>query len=285
MDEPNMFSGLVCCADCGKPLVLHRASAMKKTKYNFQCCNFGKRGKGNCSPHHIRKMALVKIVLDDIRRVTHSARTQERQFAQYINLAAVDEAVEDGCGNGSVAEEIGLLVKFLVGSNNEGSSLAHGGDESKEKIGLGRREGHEAHLVHHHEGCFVKILEAAFAGAGNFSGFEDGHEASRALKPTVQPRSRPWTARERARWVLPTPGGPRKQILNACSTQVMSDRRSIRSLETLLFGEEAFRRFQRSKAAFSSVEGVKVRLGEAGASRQVVHPFQRRQHPGSPAFA
>ena len=80
-----MFSGLVYCADCGKPLVLHRASTMKKTKYNFQCYTFGKRGKGNCSLHHIREMDLVKIVLDDIRRVTHSARTQERQFAQYIN--------------------------------------------------------------------------------------------------------------------------------------------------------------------------------------------------------
>ena len=85
MDERNMFSGLVHCADCGKPLVLHRASTMKKTRYNFQCYTFGKRGKGNCSPHHVREMDLVKIVLDDIRRVTHSAGTQERQFAQYIN--------------------------------------------------------------------------------------------------------------------------------------------------------------------------------------------------------
>jgi hypothetical protein len=57
----------------------------KKTRYNFQCYTFGKRGKGNCSPHHIREMDLMKVVLDDIRRVTHSARTQERQFAQYIN--------------------------------------------------------------------------------------------------------------------------------------------------------------------------------------------------------
>lgn len=58
------------------------------------------------------------------------------------NLAAVDKAVKDGGGNGSVAEKIGPLVKSFVGSNNEGSSLAHGGDEAKEKIGLGRREGH-----------------------------------------------------------------------------------------------------------------------------------------------
>ena len=30
MEEPNIFSGLAFCADCGKPMVLHRASTMKK---------------------------------------------------------------------------------------------------------------------------------------------------------------------------------------------------------------------------------------------------------------
>ena len=37
MDEPNLFSGLVFCADCGKPMVLHRATTMKKLEYNFKC--------------------------------------------------------------------------------------------------------------------------------------------------------------------------------------------------------------------------------------------------------
>ena len=36
---------------------------------------------------------MVKIVLDDIRRVTHYARTQERQFAQYIN-----QKIAQSCG-------------------------------------------------------------------------------------------------------------------------------------------------------------------------------------------
>ena len=35
------------------------------------------------------------------------------------NLAAVDEAVKDGGGNSSVAEEDGPLVKAFVGGNNE----------------------------------------------------------------------------------------------------------------------------------------------------------------------
>lgn len=85
MDEPNIFSGLVFCADCGKPLVLHRASTMKKVEYNFKCYTYGKKGKTACTAHHIRECELTQIVLDDLRRVTHFARMKERQFAAHIN--------------------------------------------------------------------------------------------------------------------------------------------------------------------------------------------------------
>ena len=85
MDEPNLFSGLVFCADCGKPMVLHRATTMKKLEYNFKCYTYGKKGKTACSAHHIRECDLTQIVLDDLRRVTHFARMKERQFAAHIN--------------------------------------------------------------------------------------------------------------------------------------------------------------------------------------------------------
>ena len=85
MDEPNPFSGLAFCADCGKPLTLHRASTMKKSAYNFKCYTYGKKGKEHCSPHHIRECDLTAVVLDDLRRVTHFARQKEKQFAAYIN--------------------------------------------------------------------------------------------------------------------------------------------------------------------------------------------------------
>ena len=81
----NPFTGLVFCADCGKPLVLHRASTMKKVEYNFKCYTYGKKGKTACTAHHIRECELMQIVLDDLRRVTHFARMKERQFAAYIN--------------------------------------------------------------------------------------------------------------------------------------------------------------------------------------------------------
>ena len=85
MDEPNMFSGLVFCADCGKPLVLHRAHTMKATQNNFMCYTYKKKGKEVCSAHYIREQDLTRIILDDLRRVTHFARQKERLFAEYIN--------------------------------------------------------------------------------------------------------------------------------------------------------------------------------------------------------
>ena len=85
MDEPNIFSSLVFCADCGKPLILSRAHTMKKERFHFRCYTYGKRGKDACSPHRVSELDLKAIVLDDIRRVTHFARMKERQFAAYIN--------------------------------------------------------------------------------------------------------------------------------------------------------------------------------------------------------
>ena len=85
MEEPNLFSGLVYCADCGKYMVLCRTGKMREDQYYFRCSTYGKRGKTACSPHQIRDADLKAIVLDDLRRVTHFARMKERQFAQYIN--------------------------------------------------------------------------------------------------------------------------------------------------------------------------------------------------------
>lgn len=45
MDEQNMFSGLVYCADCGKPMVLHRAHTMKPEQNHFTCRTYKKDGQ------------------------------------------------------------------------------------------------------------------------------------------------------------------------------------------------------------------------------------------------
>ena len=66
--------------DVYKRQVLHRASTMKRTEYNFKCYTYGKKGKTVCTPHHIREFELKAGVLEDLRRVTHCARMKEKQF-------------------------------------------------------------------------------------------------------------------------------------------------------------------------------------------------------------
>ena len=80
MEEPNLFSGLVYCADCGKYMVLCRTEKMREDQYYFRCSTYSKRGKTACSPHQIREADLKAIVLDDLQgRVTYFARMKERQ--------------------------------------------------------------------------------------------------------------------------------------------------------------------------------------------------------------
>ena len=114
MDEPNIFSGLVFCADCGKPLVLHRASTMKKAEYNFKCYTYGNKGKTVCTPHHIREFELKAVVLEDLRRVTHFARMKEKQFAAYIGSKNTLE----------LRREINTLQKELDAMRRRGEELS-----------------------------------------------------------------------------------------------------------------------------------------------------------------
>jgi len=101
--KQNMFSGLVCCKDCGGTMVLHRAHTMDAVKNNFMCITYKKKGKDVCSAHYIREVDLNAIVLDDLRRVTHFARQNERRFAEYIGMKMGKEA----------AREIAMLQKKL----------------------------------------------------------------------------------------------------------------------------------------------------------------------------
>lgn len=85
MDEPNPYSGMIFCANCGEPLVLHRAHTMEESKNNFMCSKYKRFGKEKCTAHYLRQTLLEKVILDDLKRVTHFARQDEALFAQYIN--------------------------------------------------------------------------------------------------------------------------------------------------------------------------------------------------------
>ena len=95
MDEQNMFSGLVYCADCGKSMVLHRAHTMKPEQNNFTCRTYKKDGSNACTSHYIRETALKEIVLETIRRTTEFARNYPEQFAEYIQQKQSAEVAKE----------------------------------------------------------------------------------------------------------------------------------------------------------------------------------------------
>ena len=95
MDEQNMFSGLVYCADCGKPMVLHRAHTMNASYNHFTCRTYKKDGTEVCSAHYIREVALKEIVLETIRRATEFARSDPERFAAYIQQKQSTEVAKE----------------------------------------------------------------------------------------------------------------------------------------------------------------------------------------------
>lgn len=95
MDEQNMFSGLVYCADCGKPMVLHRAHTMKPEQNNFTCRTYKKDGAEVCTAHYIREVALKEIVLETIRRTAEFARSHPERFAEYIQQKQSSEVAKE----------------------------------------------------------------------------------------------------------------------------------------------------------------------------------------------
>ena len=113
MDEQDMFSGLVYCADCGKPMVLHRAHTMKPEQNNFTCRTYKKDGAEACTGHYIREVALTEIVLETIRRAAAFARSHPEQFAEYIQQKQSSE----------VAKEIKLVERELSAMKKRAGEL------------------------------------------------------------------------------------------------------------------------------------------------------------------
>ena len=113
MDEQDMFSGLVYCMDCGSTMTLSRAHTMKESQYSFTCQNHRKNGKNVCSPHYIRESVLAKVVLDDIRWITHFARQNEVLFAQHIGMKQTKET----------RKEINTLQKRIDANIKRGAEL------------------------------------------------------------------------------------------------------------------------------------------------------------------
>ena len=78
-NEPNMFSGLLYCADCGNHLTIQRVARNRKMD-NFSCATYRKKKKGLCSCHRILVSDLETIVKEDLQKVCEYVFLHEKEF-------------------------------------------------------------------------------------------------------------------------------------------------------------------------------------------------------------
>lgn len=89
--ETSKYSGLLFCADCGSKLYFNHKRADDPKSYSFNCSHYRNNAKEKCMPHRIREVVLDEILLEELRRITYTARTKERQFAEFINQKSSTE--------------------------------------------------------------------------------------------------------------------------------------------------------------------------------------------------
>lgn len=84
-NEPNMFSGLLYCADCGNHLTIQRVARNRKMD-NFSCATYRNKKKGLCSCHRILVSDLETIVKEDLQKVCEYVFLHEKEFTdEYLS--------------------------------------------------------------------------------------------------------------------------------------------------------------------------------------------------------
>ena len=77
--QPNIFAGLLYCADCGRSLSRHTGASIDRYQ-SYTCSSY--RKNTICSPHHITLDAISEVVLNDLLRVCACVREKEEDFVK-----------------------------------------------------------------------------------------------------------------------------------------------------------------------------------------------------------
>ena len=122
-NEPNMFSGLLYCADCGNHLTIQRVARNRKMD-NFSCATYRKKKKGLCSCHRILVSDLETIVKEDLQKVCEYAFLHEKEFTDEYLSGSKRETVKFQSKTKAELkrlserqEEIGKIIRKLYEDN------------------------------------------------------------------------------------------------------------------------------------------------------------------------
>ena len=122
-NEPNMFSGLLYCADCGNHLTIQRVARNRKMD-NFSCATYRKKKKGLCSCHRILVSDLETIVKEDLQKVCEYVLFHEKEFTDEYLSGSKKETVKFQSKTKAELkrlserqEEIGRIIRKLYEDN------------------------------------------------------------------------------------------------------------------------------------------------------------------------
>ena len=125
-NEPNMFSGLLYCADCGNHLTIQRVARNRKMD-NFSCATYRKKKKGLCSCHRILVSDLETIVKEDLQKVCEYAFLHEKEFTDEYLSGSKKETIKFQAKTKTELkrlserqEEIGKIIRKLYEDNVNG---------------------------------------------------------------------------------------------------------------------------------------------------------------------
>lgn len=125
-NEPNMFSGLLYCADCGNHLTIQRVARNRKMD-NFSCATYRKKKKGLCSCHRILVSDLETIVKEDLQKVCEYVLFHEKEFTDEYLSGSKKETVKFQAKTKAELkrlserqEEIGRIIRKLYEDNVNG---------------------------------------------------------------------------------------------------------------------------------------------------------------------
>ena len=125
-NEPNMFSGLLYCSDCGNHLTIQRVARNRKMD-NFSCATYRKKKKGLCSCHRILVSDLEAIVKEDLQKVCEYVFLHEKEFTdEYLSGSKKETEKFQAKTKAELKrlserqEEIGRIIRKLYEDNVNG---------------------------------------------------------------------------------------------------------------------------------------------------------------------
>ena len=81
--EPDLFQGIVYCADCGKRMSMNR----RRNGGGSYVCNSYRRNAKMCTSHYIRRDVLGEEVLKKVRKLIFSAKKNPERFSKKLKSA------------------------------------------------------------------------------------------------------------------------------------------------------------------------------------------------------